>query len=90
MVSEGRPRGEVQSPRHASEMNWEAVRYIPNGTQIPCGPPPPLEPSSSVQMLAWDLQAYELLEAKQAMKWLGPPPPPVARPAWEGGLRLWS
>lgn len=82
-VSEGFPRGKMQTRRHESKMDWEVVRFTPNSAQIP---PPPLEPSLSVQMLAWDLQAYDIIGSETSYEVVGATTTTSGREAaWEGG-----
>lgn len=82
-VSEGFPRGKMQTRRHESKMDWEVVRFTPNSAQIP---PPPLETSLSVQMLAWDLQAYDIIGSETSYEVVGATTTTSGREAaWEGG-----
>ena len=56
--------------------DWELVRWTPNGTKVPRGPPP--SDVIAPQVPDWPLDAYEKVKADAAMKWLGQPAPPVA------------
>ena len=56
--------------------DWELVRWTPNGTKVPRGPPPEVQEVS--QMPEWPFEMYEKVKMDEAMKWLGQPTPPVA------------
>ena len=60
-VSEGPQKEGSHAPRKEGKMEWEVVRFTPNGTQVPSGPPPLERPGLS-QMPTWNRKrtGYEM------------------------------
>ena len=58
------------------EEDWELVRWTPNGTRVPDGPPPRSQEVAAL-LPEWPFEWYERAECDVAMKWLGPSSSPV-------------
>ena len=65
------------------EEGWEMVRWTPNGTRVPDGPPPRSQEVAAL-LPEWPFEWYERTECDVAMKWLGQPSPPVREKLRQG------
>ena len=65
-------------PRREEKVVEKDLRWTPNGTQVPTGPPP-------TDQAPVDFSTYDAEEMNRALRWLGPEPTRILQPEVHGG-----